>query len=397
MSQEQTTILCIASYEKGFEFLEECKRLGCRVFLVTLQELADVPWPRDHIDEVFYIPVLGKQQDTIHAISYLARQHRIDRIVPLDDFDVETAAMLREHLRLPGMGDTTARHFRDKLAMRVKARDEGILVPDFSPVLNYDELREWMARVPAPWVLKPRFEASAVGIQKLYESEQLWRALDVLGDRQSYYVLEAFVPGDVFHVDSVVWEREVLFAEVHDYASPPLDVMHSGGIFSTRTVPRGSDAEREIKALNVELLDKLGLVCGVTHTEFIRGRDDGRFYFLETASRVGGANIAEMIEAATGINLWREWARVEVAAARGERYTLPAHPRGVRGGHHLPGAAGVAGQLRLQRPRDRLAHGQKAPCGAHRRLRPLRARAGAPTTIHAAHRPGLLRLHARTR
>jgi biotin carboxylase len=68
-------------------------------------------------------------------------------------------------------------------------------------------------------------------------------------------------------------------------------------------------------------MSALGLVRGVTHTEFIRGRDDGRFYFLETASRVGGANIAETIEAATGVNLWAEWARIEIN--RGERpYTL---------------------------------------------------------------------------
>jgi hypothetical protein len=62
----------------------------------------------------------------------------------------------------------------------------------------------------------------------------------------------------------------------------------------------------------------------VTHTEFIRGRD-GRFYFLETAGRVGGANVAEVIEAATGINLWAEWARVEIEGEAGSY--APPEPR----------------------------------------------------------------------
>src|SRR5262249_33084063 len=31
---------------------------------------------------------------------------------------------------------------------------------------------------------------------------------------------------------------------------------------------------------------------------------------------VGGAYINEMIEAASGINLWREWARIEIAVGR---------------------------------------------------------------------------------
>ena len=44
---------------------------------------------------------------------------------------METAATLREHLRIPGMGLTTMRYFRDKLAMRMRALDRNVRVPDF--------------------------------------------------------------------------------------------------------------------------------------------------------------------------------------------------------------------------------------------------------------------------
>src|SRR4051794_18161470 len=145
------TILCLASYEKGAAFMRECKRQGCTVILLTNEKLADGGWPMECIDERFLLPDLAQRQDVIHAVSYLARTRVIDRIVPLDDYDVETAAALREHLRVPGMGDTTARYFRDKLAMRVQARDKGILVPDFVPVINYDAIRDYMAQTPAPW------------------------------------------------------------------------------------------------------------------------------------------------------------------------------------------------------------------------------------------------------
>ena len=60
---------------------------------------------------------------------------------------------------------------------------------------------------------------------------------------------------------------------------------------------------------------------GVTHTEFIRGQD-GTIYFLETAARVGGVHISDLVEATTGINLWREWAKIEIS--QGEKpYQLP--------------------------------------------------------------------------
>jgi hypothetical protein len=65
-------------------------------------------------------------------------------------------------------------------------------------------------------------------------------------------------------------------------------------------------------------------VHGVAHMEFIKGREEGHFYFLETAARVGGANIVELIDASTGINLWREWATIELASDE-QSYQLPQH------------------------------------------------------------------------
>jgi len=323
VNDKPLTILCLASYEKGEAFLRECKRQGCRVLLITVEKLREANWPREAIDEVFYMPDHYSRDDIIKGVSYLARTQTVDRIVPLDEYDQETAALLREHLRIPGMGDTTARYFRDKLAMRVKARSENILVPEFVHVLNYDSLREFMSRVPPPWVLKPRSEAASMGIKKLTASDELWPLLEALGDRQSFYVLEQFLPGDIFHVDSIVFERSVVFSVPHKYGHPPMDVS-LGGIFTTRKIPRESSDAVALDTINRKVVNALGLVRGVTHTEFIKSNQDGQFYFLETAARVGGANIAETIEAATGLNLWAEWARIEIAG-EDKDYELPEH------------------------------------------------------------------------
>lgn len=317
------TVVCLASEVKGHEFLRECARQGCRVLLVTRLSLAEEDWPREAIAESFYLSSLLQRDDLINGVSFLARTRHIDRVVALDDFDVELAALLREHLRVPGMGDTTARYFRDKLAMRVRAREAGLLVPDFVHALNHDDLRAFMANVPPPWVLKPRSEGSAAGIKKVTEPDALWRHLDEFGDRQSFYVLERYVAGDVYHVDSIVAERDVAFTAVSRYGKPPFDVMHNGGLFTTRTLPSQSPEAQTLIGNNREVLEALGFVRGVTHTEFIRGREDGQFYFLETAARVGGAHIVEVIEAATGINLWAEWAKIEIGGGH-QPYQLPA-------------------------------------------------------------------------
>jgi len=323
------TILCLASYEKGHEFLRESKRQGATVLLLTslgLQHQAH--FPMDSIDEVFYMPDDNHHWDlgqTINAVSYLARSRAIDRIVPLDDFDVEVAASLREHLRVPGMGGTTAHYFRDKLAMRMKARESGLAVPDFVHVLNYDRLRQFMEQVPAPWVLKPRSMAGSIGIKKVHHQEELWRMLDALGDMQSHYLLERFVPGDIFHVDTIVYESEVLFAIASGYGRPPMEVSHQGGIFTTRILERNSEDARRLLEVNRHVMSALGMLRGVSHTEFIKGREDGRIYFLETSARVGGAHIADMVDAATGLNLWAEWAKLEIAG--GDAPYHPPEPR----------------------------------------------------------------------
>jgi biotin carboxylase len=316
------TILCVSSYEKGQEFLREAKRMGCRVFLLTVEKLRNADWPKEAIDEFFFMPEQLPLPELINAVSYAARTRKIDRIVALDEFDMENVSALREHMRIPGMGLTTVRYFRDKLAMRARAKEEGVRVPEFVGIHNYDEIRDYMARVPGPWLLKPRSQASGIGMKKIAHAEELWPWLEKLGDQQSLYLLEQYVPGSVFHVDSVVSERGVLFAEAHGYGTPPFDTSHLGGVFTTRTLPRDSAERNELLGINRKLIASLGLVRGVAHAEFLKARSDGQLYFIEIAARVGGAYIANVIEAATGVNLWREWARLEVGAGK-EPYGLP--------------------------------------------------------------------------
>jgi biotin carboxylase len=316
------TLLCITTYEKGQEFMRECKSQGCRVILLTAEKLRDADWPRESLEDIFYLPETISLAEIVQSVTHLARTRKIDRIIALDEYDMETASTLREHLRIPGMGLTTMRYFRDKLAMRMRAIDRGVRVPDFVPVFNHEDIEYYLEHVPGPWVLKPRQEASAIGIKKIHAAEELWPALEQLGDKQSTYLLEKFVPGEVYHVDSIVSENELVFANVSKYGKPPMNVAQGGGVFTTFTVPRGGEEDQQLRQTNRDLVGALGLVRGVAHTEFIHAHADGHFYFLECAARVGGAYINEMVEAATGINLWREWARIEVACGDGS-YKLP--------------------------------------------------------------------------
>ncbi|MCZ4407630.1 ATPase [Cryomorphaceae bacterium 1068] len=324
---DQYTFLCICSYFKGEDFLIGCKEAGNRVYLITSHKLKDENWPWDHIDDVFF---MEEEEDgtwnmdhLIQAVAYQMREIRFDRFVALDDFDVEKVSRLREQFRIPGMGDTTSRYFRDKLAMRVKARLESIPVPAFTALFNNDQINQYADTISPPWMIKPRSEASAVGIKKIDNKETLWRILDDLGDDRHKYLLEKFSPGQVFHADALTYEGKVVFSRVSGYLDTPFEVAHGGGIFRSQTLAPSDPDNKALIALNKKVLTAFGMQYSASHTEFIKSNETGEYFFLETSSRVGGAHLAEMVEAASGVNLWREWANLENAVAKNQMYTAP--------------------------------------------------------------------------
>ena len=319
--------ICISNYFKGNDFLINLKKLGNRVYLITSEKLRDKPWAFDYIDEIFFMPgqdVDWNLDDLMSGVAGIMRHKKIDAIIALDDFDVEKAAFLRENLRMPGMGQTTGRYFRDKLAMRMKAKDEGVPIPAFSSLFNDEEINQFADTVSPPWVLKPRSEASASGIMKVHSKEELWQKIHELGNENRVkYLVEQFKPGAVFHCDGLNWNGKVLFSITSQYLATPMEISQGGGIFRSANIPYNSKDDKDIKKVNEQVMKAFGMQHGATHTEFIKCNEDGKIYFLETASRVGGAHLAEMVEAASGVNLWGEWATIEDALVRIKIYELP--------------------------------------------------------------------------
>lgn len=328
MASSSQTFLCISCYFKGGDFLRSCKAAGNTVYLLTVKSLEHANWPRESVDEFFYMDSEENSAENFHNLSlgmaFVMQSRKIDRIVALDDFDVEKAAFLREEFRIPGMGQTTARYFRDKLAMRMKAQEEGIPIPAFTSLFNDETIHQFCQSVPTPWILKPRAEASTTGLRKIYSEDELWAAIKDLGEERHRFLLESFKPGDVYHADALTVDGKVVFCRISKYLATPFEVAHGGGIFRSLIVPYGEEEDLALRVLNEQVLAGFGMQFSASHTEFIRCHEDGQYYFLETSSRVGGAHLAEMVEAGSGINLWAEWAKIETAKANRTTYQLPA-------------------------------------------------------------------------
>lgn len=320
------TFICISNYFKGSDFLISLKKLGNKVFLVTSEKLRDKPWPVEYIDEIFFMEGHDTDWNMEHlllGVGNLMKNHKIDAIVALDDFDVEKATYLRENLRIDGMGQTTGRYFRDKLAMRMRAKSCGISNPNFCSLFNDFDINTFADTIAPPWVLKPRSEASASGIIKVYDKDSLWMHINEMGNNRFKYLVEQFRPGDVYHCDSLILDGKIIFSITSKYLATPMEISHGGGIFRTANIPYNSKDDKAIKKINEQVIKSFGLKHGAAHSEFIQCNEDGKVYFLETSSRVGGAHIAEMVTNASNVNLWSEWAAIENALAKKIDYQLP--------------------------------------------------------------------------
>ncbi len=321
-------IVCIASEHKGNEFLEEAHNAGWYVTLVTRKKLLDSPWLWTAINDVKAVEDGALPPDYVRAVTNIAGSRPIDRVVGLDEFDVLTAAMAREHLDLPGMSRSQALRFRDKLTMRGIAAKAGIPCPEFVGAFNADEINNFLATVPAPWIVKPRHEVSAFGIRKCETAEEVWAVLTDLDNRNNWrdhpsqFLIERFIKGKVYHIDSVVAKGKVAACGVSQYGTTPFEVSHYGGVFTSSIVPYRSSDRKQLEVLNRALLMAFKYDRGVSHAEFLQSESDGKFYLLEVACRVGGAYIANVLEHACGFNLWREWARLETETAE-TPYSLP--------------------------------------------------------------------------
>ncbi len=312
-------IVCIASEFKGNEFFEECHDAGWHVTLVTRERLLDSPWSWTSLSEVKTVSGQATTEDYIRTVVNLAGLHPIHRVVGIDEFDVLTAAKAREHLQIEGMSNSHALRFRDKLRMRNLACEIGMPCPDYVGAFNPDEINAYLDKVPAPWIIKPRTEVSAFGIRKCETKEQVWETLGELDarntwrDHPSQFLIERFIEGKVFHVDSVVENSKVLACGVSEYGVTPLKVSHQGGVFTTSIVSYKSKERKKLEKLNQKLLKGFEHNRGVAHAEFLQSAETGEFYLLEVACRVGGAYIANVLEQACGFSLWREWAKLTIA------------------------------------------------------------------------------------
>ncbi|MBX7267674.1 ATP-grasp domain-containing protein [Micromonospora sp. Llam7] len=255
------------------------------------------------------------------AVTAIVAAHPVERIFPLFEGDVLTAAFCRRDHGIPGLDPEQALTFRDKNVMHRRATELGLTVARSCRPDTRGAVEEFATEVGWPVVVKPYSGWACGDTHRVDSTDELARVWPLVADSRHDYRVEEYVRGVEYHVDSLLRDGVTVFDQLSRYTYSVLEFRAEPG----GTISRKHDltsAERQILAANAAVLRGFGMRTGVAHVEFFL-RDDGAVVFGEAAARAGGGSIVPAIEAGRGINLAGEWCRLELDARH-----VPAAPLG---------------------------------------------------------------------
>lgn len=325
-----------------------------RVLIVNRwsDDFADYGRYLDHrVHQVGYVTVADHRpmlpETTVHAetvadagdadeVVAAARRCRlalggIDVVLALSEFDLLTAARIREELDVPGADTAAVLRFRDKTVMKAAVAEAGLRIPAFRAVGTAEEAAAFVREHPGPVMLKPRAGAASSGCVRLDPGTDPLREL--AGLDLADYEAEEFVTGPIWHVDGLLQDGVPVFGLASRYLNTCFDFGRGTPLGSV--VQQGPDADRMLD-FALRSLDALGLRTGAFHLEAIE-QPDGPV-FLEVGARVGGGEIPFVCRDVYGVDLVGDWIRLELGE---QPQTLPARTGEYGGFLMLPEPVGA--------------------------------------------------------
>lgn len=256
------------------------------------------------------VPSWADEDDAVRRIAAWRQGRPTDRVESNWEVTQLAAARVREALGLPGMSVDTVRGFRDKPLMRERVARAGLRVPRSARVRSRAEAWEMAGHVGFPMILKPVAGAGSADTWRVGHSGELDDALDrvrhvpelsmeeyIDGDEYTYETL--CVEGRPVYESSCLYLPRCLVARQNEWISPI--------ILSIRDMSR-PELQGGLE-LGRAALAALGMGTGFTHMEWFR-TSKGEVVFGEVACRPPGANMVDLMNYTSDIDLFREWARV---------------------------------------------------------------------------------------
>ncbi len=280
-------------------------------------------WQRRYVSDVHLIERFSLDH-LLAAVRGYADSHRIGGVVTLDERYVEPVAQLVAELGLPGASPDAVRACKDKWTTRRRLAATGAGAVQAELAHTLDEAVAAADRIGLPVVLKPRAFGGSIGVVRADTLAEVASGYGiaavgaapglVLTHESTGVIVEEYVPGEEYSVDSVVYEGRVTpICLAHKELGPAPYFQEIGHVVDP-TVPI-PDA---LVALLQRVHELLGFDLGVTHTE-VKLAPDG-YRLIEVNARLGGDLIPYLGRLALGADL--AGAVADLALGRPPRVTV---------------------------------------------------------------------------
>ena len=289
-----TTILFLAAGEPLVKSVKSLRRAGYRV--VTMDRSPEAPG-HDEADD----RIVGSIEDT-EAVTEAARACDADLVLAATEAGVLAAATASERLELPGIGIEVALTCLDKGRMRQAWRRDELRQPEFRLATTAQDIRDTVAALGLPAVIKPRRAWSSKGVTVVTRADQIDEAIESAVQHAGPHgcIVERFVDGPLLTCDGFVKDGRVTFSMIGDVEFQEHDRYR---VNMSLNYPANYPAAviEEARDLIAAAVQAVGHRWGAFHCECIVA--DSGVYLVEIRGRPGGGHLfAHIIEQASGLD-----------------------------------------------------------------------------------------------
>lgn len=260
------------------------------------------------------IPNVTDTGALIEAVRFAQSKVWVDALESTIESHTMAAAHAREACGIPGTSVRTAYLCRDKPAMKEALRAVGIQTAQSTGATTAAEVRDFVAAVGYPVILKPRAAAGASGTSRVDSDAELDRALAALGDSGATDIaVEEFVEGHEGFYDTISIDGHPAYDFISHYYPNVLEAMRERWIspqfISTNRIDSAHEYA-EVRELGLRAIETLGIGTSATHMEWFFGPKGLRF--SEIGCRPPGVRAWDLYAAGNDVDIYREWANAIV-------------------------------------------------------------------------------------
>lgn len=239
----------------------------------------------------------------IEAALAKAREWKPQGVMTLaSDAPVRTVAAIARELGLNAVSEATAACATNKGKMRLRFKEYGVPIPEFSTVSSLDEYLNTVCSFQLPFIVKPADNSGSRGVFLVNRAEDIDEAYEYSRQhsRSGEVLVEEYMTGPEVSVESLTVNGITHVVAVTDKCTTGAPFfVEMGHSLPSRLPP---DILKAIERTACAAVNAIGIENGASHTEIIVTGNGPRI--VELGARLGGDCITtHLVPMATGIDM----------------------------------------------------------------------------------------------